>query len=66
MKLVIGYIDDLNNTGNGYSCPSCCLIWTEDELFDYFDDNEDSVLLAMSFDYCPACTVDRHPDFSFQ
>ena len=49
-----------------FLCKQCRVLWLEDELYEYFNDNEDSVLTAISFDQCPRCTIDLHPDFRFQ
>ena len=66
MKLDTFYDGENNEIGGGYECPLCFVIWTEDELFELFADNEDTVLTAISFDQCPKCTVELRPDFSFQ
>ena len=66
MKLVAFYDGENNDTGEGYECPDCFIIWTKDELFELFADNEGTVLMAMSFDQCPQCTIERFPDFCFQ
>jgi len=38
-----------------YRCPKCGATWTEDELYEDQDDNEDMVTFFMSIGQCPEC-----------
>ena len=38
-----------------YKCPNCRESWTENELYEAVDDNEDEVVLIRSIGRCPAC-----------
>ncbi len=48
----------------GSLCGNCLVLWTEDALFKYFDDNEDNVLIAQSMDQCPVC-ISEQSDYQF-
>ncbi len=48
----------------GYLCSDCLVLWSEEELFNYFDDNEDNVLMAQSLDQCPVCVTEQY-DYEF-
>lgn len=38
-----------------YTCPNCGREWTEDELYEKLDDNEDTVVMLESCGMCPDC-----------
>ena len=56
----------IENTSSGYcnNCTpletdqefNCGCIWSDNELYDFFRDNEDEVIIAASLSYCPECT----------
>ncbi len=46
----------------GFYCDRCKEEWTEKDIIDVVGDNEDSILMAESFDQCPECTIDMSFD----
>lgn len=54
--------EDLEPKGHGcntvtynYECPNCGTDWTEDQLVDALNANEDWIILVQSCGYCPDC-----------